>query len=586
MPRMFALRQTPARCLAAALCLWTAMAPAQSEAPTFEVHGPRREVTEGARFEVSFVLKNETAQRFIPPDFGGLTVRTGPAEVRSAGFAQGKAYAQQSWVYELEAGSAGSYTIGPATAQTAQRNFRSQPLTVRVVKSSVRRPKKGSSSAEEPYFVVADVLPERAWLGQQMLYRLRLFTRVGVSEADLIELPSFDGFYVLERRRYDTRVQREKVGGKIYAVRTLYEASLFAQRTGVLAIGPARLRLMVEGRERGLLGGTPAVAAANAVSVEIRPLPEPPPERFCGVVGHYEWAVSADKQTLTTDDALTLTARIQGNGDARRFVNLRLDVPAGLEAFDPEVREQEEYETGDEFVHRRTLTYAILPREPGTYLFTPEMTFFHPDSGNYQTLRAEKPIEIVVVPGANYGKAAPPSETTGTLPPPEEPSWWEELEAAPPTWVVGMAGIAALLVLAWLAALLWQRQRRKPPATEPALESDFAYTLPDSHTLNTQLQRLRQRLSDASPEAFYRDLLRWLEGAVAAYLRVPPFMLSRHVALEQLTARGLPPATVEAIAEVWERCERAVYAHVASPEDMRTSWEKAHMVWKSLSGKN
>lgn len=562
------------------------MAPAQSEAPTFEVRGPRREVTEGTRFEVSFVLKNETAQRFIPPDFGGLAVRTGPAEVRSAGFAQGKAYMQQSWVYELEAGSAGSYTIGPATAQTAQRNFRSQPLTVRVVKSSVRRPKKGGTTAEEPYFVVADVLPEQAWLGQQMLYRLRLFTQVGVSEADLIELPSFDGFYVLERRRYDTRVQREKVGGKTYAVRTLYEASLFAQRTGMLAIGPARLRLMVEGRERSLLGGTPAIAVANAVSVEIRPLPEPQPQHFCGVVGQYEWTVSADKQTLTTDDALTLTARIQGNGDTRRFINPRLEVPSGLEAFDPEVREQEEYETGDEFVHRRTLTYAILPKEPGTYLFTPEMTFFHPDSGNYQTLRAEKPIEIVVVPGANYGKAAPPPETTGTLPPPEEPGWWEEIEVAPPSWVLGMAGIAALLVLAWLAALLWQRQRRKPPTTDPALESNFAYTLPDSHTLNTQLQRLRQRLPEASPEAFYRDLLRWLEGAVAAYLRVPSFMLSRHVALEQLAARGVPPATVEAIAEVWERCERAVYAHVASPEDMRASWEKAHMAWKTLSGKN
>ncbi len=562
------------------------MALAQSEAPTFEVRGPRREITEGTRFEVSFILKNEIAQRFIPPDFGALTVRTGPTEVRSAGFAQGKPYAQQSWVYELEAGNAGSYTIGPATAQTAQRNFRSQPLTVRVVKSSVRRLKKGGALGEEPYFVMADVLPEQAWLGQQMLYRLRLFTQVGVSEADLIELPSFDGFYVLERRRYDTRVQREKVGGKIYAVRTLYEASLFAQRTGALTIGPARLRLMVEGRERSLLGGTPAIATANTVSVEIRPLPEPQPERFCGAVGQYEWTVSADKQTLTTDDALTLTVRIQGNGDMRRFVNPRLEAPSGLETFDPEVREQEEYETGDEFVHRRTLTYAILPKEPGTYLFTPEMTFFHPDSGNYQMLRTEKPVEIVVVPGANYGKTASPPETTGTLPPPEEPSWWEEIDAEPPPWVLGMAGIAALLMLAWLAALLWQRQRRRPPTTDPALESNFAYTLPDSHTLNTQIQRLRQRLPDGPPEAFYRDLLRWLEGAVAAYLRVPSFMLSRHVALEQLAARGVPPATVETIAEVWERCERAVYAHLASPEDMRTSWEKAHMAWKSLSGRN
>ncbi|MDW8230776.1 MAG: BatD family protein [Saprospiraceae bacterium] len=569
------------------MCLWAAIAPAQSEAPAFEVRGPRREVTEGARFEVSFVLKNETALRFIPPDFGGLNVRTGPAEIRSAGYANGKAYSQQSWVYELEAGSAGSYTIGPAQAQTAQRNFRSQPLTVRVVKSSVRRLRKGSTSAEkEPYFVMADVSPEQAWLGQQLLYRLRLYTRVSVSEADLIELPSFDGFYVLERQRYDTRQQHEKVEGKVYSVRTLYEASLFAQRTGALAIGPARLRLLVEGRERGLLGGTPAIAASNAVSVEVRPLPEPHPERFCGVVGQYAWTVSADKQALTTDDALTLTVRIQGNGDARRFVNPRFELPQTLEAFDPEVREQEEYETGDEFVHQRTLTYAILPKEPGTYLFTPEMTFFHPDSGTYQTLRTEKPVEITVVPGANYGKSAPLPDTAVALPPPETSAWWESIEEdmAKP-WVMGMAGMAALFVLAWLAALLWQRRRRKAQATDLAAAEDRISALPDSRALHAQLQQLRHRLSDSAPEAFYRELLRWLERAVAAYLSVPPFMLSRHVALKQLAARGVPAAVVEAIAEVWERCEKAAYAHVAPPEHMRTCWEKAQLAWKHLSGR-
>ncbi len=585
MLRLLPLRQATGGHLAAGLCLWIAVASAQPDAPTFEARGPSREVTEGARFEVSFVLTNETARRFIPPDFGGLTVRSGPNEVRSAGFAHGKAYSQQSWVYELEAGSAGHYTIGPATAQTAQRNFRSQPLTVRVIKSSVRRPRKSRASAEEPYFVVADVLPEQAWLGQQMLYRLRLYTRVSVSEADLIALPSFDGFYVLERRRYDTRVQREKVGNKTYAVRTLYEASLFSQRTGPLAIGPARLRLLVESEERNLLGGRSVVVASNAISTYARPLPEPQPERFCGVVGRYEWTVAADKQALTTDDALILTVRIQGNGDARRLLNLPLNLPAGLEALDPEVREQEEYETGDEFVHQRTLTYAILPKEPGTYLFTPEITFFHPDSNAYQVLRADAPIAIAVVPGGNYGKAMLPTDTAAVLPSAEEPTWWAEVEEFSQPWMLGAVGIAALLVLAGLAALLWQSQRRKPPVENFASEDSVRPALPDRRTLQAQLQQLRRRLSDAPPQAFYRELLRWLESAVAAYLGVPSFMLSRSVALEQLSARRVPRETVEAIAEVWERCERAVYAQVIAPEDRQACWEKVQLAWKVLGSK-
>lgn len=566
------------------LGLWTTPAPAQQEAALFEARGPRREVTEGARFEVSFVLKNETAQRFIPPDFGGLSVRQGPTEMRSAGFLNGKAYSQQSWVYELEAGHAGSYTIGPATAQTARQNLRSQPLTVRVVKSTVRRPSPKGAGGEERYFIAADVHPKSPWLGQQILYTLRLYTQIGVSDADLLELPSFEGFYAQDRRRYDTRVHKERVGGKTYMVRTLHEVSLFAQRSGTLTIAPARVRLVIDEGARRLLGGTSAIVVAPAVPVEVRPLPEPQPERFCGGVGTYDWTVSADKQALSTDDVLTLTVRVRGNGDARRFVPPRFLLPAALEAFDPEVREQEEYETGDEFIHQRTLTYAILPKQPGSYLFTPEMTFFNPDSGLYQTLRTEKPIEIAVVPGANYGKPLPASDTAAPPLPPEPEAWWEALDHVPEPWVFGMAGIAALLLLGWLAALIWQRQRRKPFAEE-SRGADVVPTLPDQRHLHHQLQQLRRDLPNLPPEAFYRDLLKWIESAVAAYLRLSPSLLSRDSALAALAARGLPTPAVEAIADAWERCERAVYAHIAPPADMEACWEKAHFGWKSLSGK-
>ncbi len=548
---------------------------AQPEGPVFEVQGPRREMPEGSRFEVSFVLKNETAQRFIPPDFGGLSIRTGPMELRSAGFVGGKAYSQQSWVYELEAERAGTYTIGPAVAQTSRRNFRSEPLTVRVVKSPVRRAPRSHSSAPEPYFAVAEVVPNKAWLGQQMLYRLQLYTRIGVSEADLLELPDFEGFYAQERQRFDTRVRYEKVNGQRYAVRTLYEASLFAQRTGHGSVGPARLRLIVEERGRGLLGGVPAVITALAVPIEVRPLPEPRPANFCGSVGRYDWSVSADKQTLSTDDVLTLTIRIRGNGDARRLSPPRLQLPASLECLEPEVHAQEEYETGDEFVHQHTLTYAILPKRPGTYLFTPETYFFHPDSGSYQPLRTEKPLELTVVPGATYGKTSPTPDSLSSTALIDENDEWDAWRNLSPPWLFGIAGIAALLILAGLTHAIWRRQKARSP-TEPPLD------LPDRRSLEEQLHRLRVRIPRETPEVFYRRLLKWTENAVAAALNTPPQLLSREAALAQLADRGLPPAALEALRTVWEECERAVYAPLDLAGDMPARWEKAHLAWKGL----
>jgi len=553
---------------------------AQPETPVFEVQGPRREMPEGSRFEVSFVLKNETAQRFIPPDFGGLSIRTGPMELRSAGFVAGKAYSQQSWVYEVEAERAGTYTIGPAVAQTSRRNFRSEPFTVRVVKSSVRRAPQSHSSAPEPYFAVAEVVPDKAWLGQQMLYRVQLYTRVGVSEADLLELPDFEGFYAQERQRFDTRVRYEKVNGRQYAVRTLYEAALFAQRTGHGSIGPARLRLIVEERGRGLLGGVPAVITALAVPIEVRPLPEPRPANFCGGVGHYDWSVSADKQTLSTDDVLTLTMRIRGNGDARRLSPPRLQLPASLECLEPEVRAQEEYETGDEFVHQHTLTYAILPKQPGTYLFTPETFFFHPDSSSYQPLRTEKPLELTVMPGATYGKTSPTPDTLSSTALIDENDGWDARRYLSPPWLFGMAGIAALLILASLTHTIWRRQKARSLSSGASTEPSLG--LPDRRSLEEQLRQLRARMPRETPEAFYHQLLKWTENAVAAALNTPPQLLSRDAALTQLAERGLPPAALEALTTVWEQCERAVYAHLDLADEMPACWEKAHLAWKGL----
>ncbi len=553
---------------------------AQPEAPVFEVQGPRREVPEGSRFEISFVLKNETAQRFIPPDFGGLSIRTGPMELRSAGFVGGKAYSQQSWVYEVEAERAGTYTIGPAVAQTSRRNFRSEPLTVRVVRSSVRRAPRSHSSAPEPYFALAEVIPDKAWLGQQMLYRLRLYTRVGVSEADLLELPDFEGFYAQERQRFDTRVRYEKVNGQQYAVRTLYEASLFAQRTGHGSVGPARLRLIVEERGRGLLGGVPAVVTALGVPIEVRLLPEPQPANFCGGVGRYDWSVSADKQTLSTDDVLTLTIRIRGNGDARRLSPPRLQLPASLECLEPEVRAQEEYETGDEFVHQHTLTYAILPKRPGTYLFTPETFFFHPDSGSYQPLRTEKPLELTVVPGATYSKTSPTPDSLSSTAFVDGDDEWDAQSHLPQPWLFVTAGITALLTLAWLTHALWRRPKARSLSSGASTEPPLG--LPDRRSLEEQLHRLRACIPREPPEVFYRRLLKWTENAVAAALNTPPQLLCRDAALAQLAERGLPPAALEALKTVWEQCERAVYAHLELAGDMPACWEKAHLAWKGL----
>ncbi len=566
----------------AGVLLWgPAVLPAQSTV-TFESAAPSREVPEGTRFEVSFTLKNATAQRFIPPEFNGFRVTAGPSEMRGAGFINGKTYNHQSWSYELEAGMPGTYTIGPATVHTSAQTLRTQPLTIRVGKARTGRANTAPGS-DDRLFLSAELDRETAWLGQQVHYQIKLYTQVSISDYDILDLPQFNGFFSQERRRFDTRTQFQTIRGKKYAVRVLHEIALFPQQTGELLIGPARARLGVEqpGSLSALLGAMPVVLQTQAVKLRVDPLPEPVPANFSGGVGRYKWQVSADKDTLTTDDALTLSVQIEGNGDTRSFANPRFELPAGLEGFEPKSRDEEEYETGEEFVHSRALEYVVLPRQPGDYSFVPELLIFDTDSSRYRTLRAEKAVTMHVTAGQFYGQNTAPQDTIAGPPPPAA-SPLDALWKNARSWLAlpllgGLAGIVLLtgLFLGW-------RRRKKHQPVRVVPEPDFVRPRPTLKAAREQFKAVYPLTQQADARLFYHDLLKALQHYVAAHLDTDAVLLTKEDMQAQLAARQVPEQTVAVLVQVWQRCEQAVFAGQASASGMLASWQQAEAAVQQL----
>lgn len=566
-----------------AFLLGIALLPAQNPV-LFQAKGPSRAVVEGNIFEVSFTLENAAAQRFVPPDFKGFRVKSGPTEMRSAGFVNGKSYNQQAWVYELEAGTPGTYTIGTAMAQTASQTLRSQPIVVRVGKAKPGKPKSPAPGSDDRLFVSGELSRETAWVGQQVFYQLKLYTQVGISDYDILDLPEFDGFFSQERRRFDTRVQYETVRGNKYAVRILYEMALFPQQAGELPIGPARVRLGIEpkGGRRGLLGTTSTLLQTQPLALRVAPLPDPAPDNFSGGVGAYTWSVSADKSALTTDDALTLTVTIEGNGDPHRFANPRFPLPAALEIFDPKAREQEEYETGDQFVHARTLEYVILPKEPGTYAFLPELVVFDPDSNQYRTLRTNQPVEISVAAGPNYGKHNTRLDTIAVPPSPSSQPFWEDAwkyAAQRLSWphVWGLFGTLAVLAA---ALFFWKKNKQRAEARANATEPERPK--PSLRTLRTHFHEVRKTIPQNDPKVFYHELLKAMQAYIAARLGTDPLRLTPSLLLETLPERGIPQHTLDALVQVWDTCEKSVFAGQASAQNMLPTWQKADAALQEL----
>jgi len=552
---------------------------AQSAA-TFESAGPTKEVPEGSRFEVSFSLKNTFAKRFIPPDFAGFRVTAGPSELRGSGFVNGKSYSHQTWTYELEAGAPGSYTIGTASVQTDNRTLRSQPLVIRVGKARAGGGGPPPTGSDSRLFIRAELDRETAWVGQQLLYRVVLYTQVGISDYDILDLPQFDGFFAQERRRFDTRMQQLTIGGKRYVTRILHEMALFPQQAGTLRIGPARVRLGVEqaGGLNALLGSRPELVQTQALKLRVKPLPDSAPANFSGVVGQYNWQVVADKDSLNTDDALTLTITIEGNGDARRFANPVLELPDGLEGFEPKIQQQEEYETGEQFVHARTLEYVILPRQPGDYTLVPELVVFDPDSNRFRRLLAAAPVQIHVTAGRFYGQQTTPLDSIAGIPPPLPSALdriWETTSVLLRDPIAWSALVALVLLLFWV--YFWRKQPRKTRAKTP--ETPVKPTL---KTLRGKMKTVAQRMQDPDPKIFYHELLKAVQEYVAIRLDVEPVLLTKEMMREKLAERQVPPPTIDALTQLWQSCEQVVFAGQDPATSRNTSWQLADNALQQL----
>lgn len=533
-----------------------------------------REVLVGQPFEVSFALEGAEGQRFTPPAFRDFKNGAGVSESRGFAIVNGRTSVRHIWSYTLEAIKPGVYNIGAATVTANGKTLTTQPLSITVV-SGDKRFKGGAkipAGRTDDVFITGELSHDAVYPGQQVIWRLVLYTKVAIEGADLISLPDFEGFYSKERRRFDTRVQYQDVKGKKYAVKILHEESLFPQQTGELTIGAAQIRVGIEqaGSAGMLFGPKPVTLNTAPVVLTVKTLPEPPAQGFTGGVGQYTWEVSADSVAITTDDALTLTVSIKGNGDSRRLGPPAFVMPPGCEIFDPRILEEEEYETLEMLMHTKKLEYVVLPKEPGSYEIEPQWVFFDPDSNQYRTLKSA-PIRLQVSAGKNYRPGNQLDSLALVAPVQNRKSVWDAAEfwlVSPLFWMV--LGITAT----GLGLFFFLRHKRNAKPTQVQSATPKADPKPVLEA-NQYLTRAQQLLQQGNPAQFYDELLKSLQRYMAARLQLSTAQMNHAYIQSRLLEKGVTPIRVQAYLSIWDVCEMAVFA--GKPEaskmaaDLRTA---------------
>ena len=429
----------------------------------------------------------------------------------------------------------------------------------------------------EDLFVVAEVGPRRVYENEPVVVRYRLFTRVDVSSYGVTQTAGNEGFWVEDvPQAQNPAVEQVVRDGVPYATTVLRQSVLFPTGPGPKTVEPLTVEARVRTRRRSLslfddffdrssLFGSvvPVVVASEPVDVEVLPLPAAGrPESFTGLVGRLRASASLDRSEVRTNEAVTLSLSVSGEGNLRALQAPDLDLGSEFEVFPPEISESIDRQ-GTTIGGTRTYEYVLIPRTPGPKTVPPiEMAYFDVEEERYVT-SSTAPLAlavtgdaIVVAPGVRAGVETLREDIRFIqIAPPRLVAADGSLFDTAGFWTVTLLPLLALLSA---AVVRWHRER---------LEGDVAYARGRraGRVARRRLAEARSLISDDDVRGFYTEVERALRGFLADKLNVAEAGLMSQTAESALLGRGVAAEAVGEYLECLGACDRARFAPPGRP---------------------
>ena len=550
---------------------------------SFEATSNAKEVFLNRQVEVSFVLRNADGSNFVPPDFDGFTLLSGPNQSSMSSMVNGVKSKEVGISFILLPKQKGVLTIGSASVVVNKKKLFTKPIQITVLEEDPRAQGKNA-----PAFLKAETNIQQAYPGQQIFLDYKIYIRPQYfKQGHQIESkPDYSGFYAEQLNYY--RSYQEVVNGVDYVSMTLVRLALFPQRTGKLEIPPLTILLDVGERRSNPFGlGLAPVErlrlSANPLIVEVLPFPEGKPQTFSGAVGKYAFTSEVNRTELTTDDALSIKLFITGNGDIKQVGIPPLVGVDNFEVFDPNVLSEVLKDSGNGYLTgEKGIEYLLTPKMEGVYDIPMEFSYWDPDSNAYVISR-QAPLHINVKKGSNR-----PSIANG-------PSANDEEEGLLPIltstrlqykgryWINSPLfwGIGSLPFLALLGLTFFRRWQTREERMDPLLVQERR----TRRVVDQHLSTARGHLQAGQ----FRDLFEEISRALMAYLghklSIPPALWSKSRVREQLTQAAVPESITSQILEILQTCEMALYAGQDKQEVAQKVFDQASNVIRQMEEK-
>ena len=508
------------------------------------------------------------------PDLGRFSQYLGSNTQSSMRVIDGRTSVSLNVQYRYQAVREGTFEIPSFAVVAGGRTLRTEALPLTVSAEPPGPGQSGSSDASgvapEDLFITSEASKTRVHEGEPFVVEYRIWTKVDVSSFNFTRVPEPAGFWVEDvTPQGPPRVEQLTRSGQQYASAVIRRVALVPMGAGTRTIDPIVLEAQVRLRGadpfdrffggRSFFGGSSVAAGvvSEPLTITVEALPAGAPDPFSGVVGRLEIDTSLDRDSVATNDAVTLTVRMSGDGNLRAVPAPELGLASDFEVFPPEVSESVRA-LGAGLTGEKTFEYVVIPRAPGSREIPPlTMSYFDPDAGVYRT------AESVAIPLTVTGAAAegPADVARGGVAELRRDIRFIHLggalrpAAGPLHEGVGFWMFALLPLVGIVGAMALRRHR-------DLLEGDIAYARGRraGRVARKRLAAARKLASSEDTRAFYAEVARALRGLVADRLNVAEAGLQTGELDARLEARGVSPATRAELAECLAHCDRQRFA--------------------------
>ena len=367
----------------------------------FEATLSKKKLGLNERLRIDFVM-NKNGDNFTPPNFENFQIIGGPNQSIKTSYLNGEQSFSKTFSYFLKPLKKGKLVIYQATVTIDGQEYKSLPVEVNVTNSV----KGANSNSDDEYFdddnieLIAFVSKSSPYINEPItiVYKLYYKSPINVSNANESEAPKYKDFFTQNIKIPQLKVNRETYKGQIYNVVDWRKVVLYPQRDGNLEISPLSLNLVLDfpTNKRDFFGNIIRDQASKIITtgskiITVRKLPDNgKPKNFSGAVGQFEFDIILNKNSLKASESFQAKVKVTGQGNLKLFDLPNLMVPASMELYEPERKENVKTNLSGMSGTIENI-YTIVPKYQGKFPIQElEFSYFDPLEKTYKTLKSQK----------------------------------------------------------------------------------------------------------------------------------------------------------------------------------------------------